>query len=194
MKFNYRNERKYLTILQYKLADDDSDDLPPISPRSQPWSTLHRYPRILGASGLTIILVKKLLFTWPNSPENWEYYKDHHGTQNPIALLHAIDRISELNTTVLRKGDGIMERGMIHALLWPMNSAVSCRVPVDCKWPEEDMKQFFRAWNRNWIWLKSGWTKSCLYPSMIHQYDLCVAVLALMLSYVEMINWIFYSI
>ena len=122
------------------LFDDNCDDPPYFSTIATPAGTITDMHDdcILTASALIIVLGEKLLFTWPNTPDNREYYKNHHGTQNSFALLQAIDRMTRLKATMLRKKEGvIMKRGMIHAVLSPVNSAVSGWVFVDSKWLEE---------------------------------------------------------
>ena len=122
------------------LSDDNSDSPSYFSTIATPAGTIIDICDncILTASALIVVVGEKLLFTWPNTPENREYYKTHHGTQNSFALLQAIDRMSGLKATVLRKGEGvIMERGMIHVVLSPVNSAVSRWIFVDSKWLEE---------------------------------------------------------
>ena len=58
-----------------------------------------------------------------------------------------------------------MEHGMIRALLSPVDSAVSCWVPVDCKWPEEGHQAILSGMKSELDLIKKGEQN----PVSIHQ-------------------------
>ena len=77
-----------------------------------------------------------ILFTWPGTEANREYFRDSHGTAHHLRLSEAISKLTDgLKVTILNPGDAVkLERRMIHAVVSPTNSAIGCWEYVDATW------------------------------------------------------------
>jgi hypothetical protein len=95
---------------------------------------------VLSASLLVQVYGTKVLFTWPGSEANREYFRDSHGTAHHLRLGDAISKMTDgFKVTILNPLDAVkMEPGMIHAVVSPTNSAIGCWEYVNTTWLDSD--------------------------------------------------------
>lgn len=90
----------------------------------------------IAASLLVQLYGTKVLFSWPGTKANRDYFQKSYGTEHHLRLPEAVSKMIEgFRLTILNPGDAlVLKPGMIHAVVSPDNSAIGCWEYVDAKW------------------------------------------------------------
>lgn len=94
----------------------------------------------IAASLLVQLYGTKVLFSWPGTKANRDYFQHSVGIDHHLRLPEAVSKMTEgFKFTILKPGDAVvLEPGMIHAVVSPENSAIGCWEYVDEKWFDND--------------------------------------------------------
>jgi hypothetical protein len=97
---------------------------------------------------LVVVRGKKVIFSWPGTDANRKYFKDAHGVEHFLRLPEAVSKMPDgFKLTILNPGDALaMPPGTIHAVLSPINSAISCWEYVNAEWLGDDEIQEGAEW------------------------------------------------